>query len=663
VTGRETERERVPTTAASSPTPPWALDLLDEQRRAASYDGGNARLLAGPGTGKTWTLRARVEYLVLEKKVKPSTVTALTFTRAAAGELRSRVEKAFEGRIVDRPHIMTLHSFALRTLLRNSEILDNLPRPLRIADDWEERNIIEEDLKGVTNTSIRTVRGNIRAMSADWDTLRADDNAPNPLRADAGFVGAWQQHRRIYGYTLRSELVYQLKRSLEQHEHVELHDEMAHLLVDEYQDLNACDLSVIGHLAGRGACLYAAGDDDQSIYGFRHANPHGIRRFDKDHAPAQDLPLATCMRCDRAVMELARFVADLDPSRLKKPWSARKDAGDGEVHLLRFDLGEEEASGIASICKYLIAQQRYQPDEILILIRADQNGAFSTSLAHQMAIASVPFNLNVDPESPLGSDAGRITLCIVRLAADENDSLAWRTLLKVRKNGIGPKAIASIVNAVTPGGTFSAALKTVAQKEGALKKEFTSLLALLAQVKAIVGKSDALLTLEQMQTSLAAISQVLEHAGVVGLDEATKYMAQMAKRSEAATFQELLGALAMVGLTPEQETAKGAVNMLTMHKAKGLSARAVIVMACEDEYLPGRQQAVDQEADERRLLYVSLTRAKQRLYVTYAQRRTGQQQHTGRDSGKQKRTLTRHLRNAPVHVVPAPKFFEALGKD
>ena len=100
-----------------------------------------------------------------------------------------------------------------------------------------------------------------------------------------------------------------------------------------------------------------------------------------------------------------------------------------------------------------------------------------------------------------------------------------------------------------------------------------------------------------------------------------------------------------------------------MHKAKGLSARAVIVMACEDEYLPGRQQSVDQEADERRLLYVSLTRAKQRLYLTYAQRRFGQQQHTGRDSGKQKRTLTRYLRNAPLHVMPAARFFETLGKD
>src|SRR5262245_53877829 len=127
--------------------PAWSDGLLEEQRIAASHEGSNARLLAGPGTGKTWTLKARVEYLVLDSKVDPERVTALTFTRAAAGELRARVDKALEGKLAARPQIMTLHSFALRTLLHNAKVLDALPKPLRIADDWEERNIIDEDLK------------------------------------------------------------------------------------------------------------------------------------------------------------------------------------------------------------------------------------------------------------------------------------------------------------------------------------------------------------------------------------------------------------------------------------------------------------------------------------------------------------------------------------
>jgi ATP-dependent DNA helicase UvrD/PcrA len=641
----------------------WAKGLLDEQKTAASYEGSNARLLAGPGTGKTWTLKARVEFLVLAAKVEPTKVTALTFTRAAAGELRSRVNKALEGKIAGRPRIMTLHAFALRTLLRNAKLLDALPKPLRIADDWEERNIIQEDLKTSTKTKITTVQAHLRALSADWDTLRADDSAPNPLKADANFVGAWQQHRGLYGYTLRAELVYQLKRAMEQRDDLDLDGELKYLLVDEYQDLNACDLSVVARIASKGASVYAAGDDDQSIYGFRHANPEGIRRFDKEHAPSKDLPLATCMRCDRDVMELARFVADLDPGRLKKPWTARKDAGQGDVHLLSFANGDEEASAIASLCKSLITEQKLQPDEILILIRSDQNGAFSKPLVEYMATAGVPFHLNIGGVSPLDSEAGRVALSFIRLAVADNDSLAWRTLLMVRKNGIGEKTIARIAeDAQQAGSTFGDAVRKSAGKDGALKKELAALDAMLSQVRALVGNPDTVLTPEQVRESLARISAILAGGGVTGLEEANAHIAAMAERGEADSFTALLSALSMAGLTPEQDLTQGAVNMLTMHKAKGLSARTVIIMACEDEYLPGRQQSGNEEGDERRLLYVSLTRAREQLFITYALRRTGQQQFTGRDSGKQKRTLTRYLRHAPIHATPGATFFETLGK-
>lgn len=645
--------------------PAWADKLLDEQKDAASFEGKNARMLAGPGTGKTLTLRARVAYLVLDKKVEPDEIMALTFTRAAASELRGRIEKALEGKVPTRPRVATLHSFALRTLLRNAKLLDVLPQPLRIADDWEERHIIQEDLKDITGTDIKTVRKHLQALSADWDTLRADNAAPNPLKADANFVGAWEEHRRTYGYTLRSELVYQLKRALEQHGELKLEKELKHLLVDEYQDLNACDLKVVSHLAKRGAVVYAAGDDDQSIYGFRHANPEGIRKFDKDHAPSKDLHLATCMRCDQSIMDLARFVADLDTKRIKKPWNPRPGAGAGEVNLLRFDNGDDEALGIASLCKYLMTEEKVPPGEILILIRSDRGGAFSKPFQARMEEAGVPFSLNVESDSPLDSAAGRTLLSVLRLAVDEGDSLAWRTLLTVRKNGVGAKTVAAIATeAVNSGKRFSDALKTRAPKAGGkLQAEFETLDKLRGEVKAVVGAPDATLTGEQITAGLTAMKKSLEGAGVTGLDEAMAHLAQLATESDAANLTELSAVVSMVGLTPEQDRAEGAVNMLTMHKAKGLSARAVIIMACEDEYVPGRQQSVDQEPDERRLLYVSLTRARENLYVTYAQKRFGPQQHTGRDSGKQKRTLTRYLRNAPVHATPAADFFNELGKD
>jgi DNA helicase-2/ATP-dependent DNA helicase PcrA len=601
---------------------------------------------------------------VLKDGVEPEEITALTFTRAAAAELRSRVDKALEGKVAGRPRITTLHSFALRMLLRNAKLLDALPQPLRIADDWEERHIIQEDLKESLDTKIKVVRQHLLALSADWDTLRADETAPNPLKADPSFVGEWLTHRTIYGYTLRSELVYQLKRALEQRDDLKFDRGLKHLLVDEYQDLNKCDLSVVGQIAKRGALLFGAGDDDQSIYGFRHANPEGIRRFDRDHAPSVDLPLRTCMRCDRKVMDLSRFVADLDTRRLVKPWEPRAAAGPGEVRLLRFDDGDAEAAGIASLCKYLTTEGKLKPDEILILIRSDQNGAFSTPLADHMKLAGVPFNLNVSSSSPLDSAGGRTLLSLLRLAVNELDSLAWRTLLMVRKNRVGAKGISSVAELARQDGVgFASALRARALTEnGALHRELVALDRLLAQTQALVGKADDEKSPGEIQAILRAVAALLTTGGNAEVDNAAAHIQEVAIETDVATVSEVLSVLATAGLTPEQETAKDAVNMLTMHKAKGLDAKAVIIMACEDEYLPGRQQSSDSEADERRLLYVSLTRARERLYVTYAQQRTGQQQHTGRDSGKLKRTLTRYLRSAPLHAEAASSFFATLGK-
>jgi DNA helicase-2/ATP-dependent DNA helicase PcrA len=649
----------------SQPQDDWANGLLDEQKIAASHEGSNARLLSGPGTGKTLTLRARVEYLVLEKKVDPSAVTALTFTRAAAGELRSRVDKALEGKVVGRPRIQTLHSFALRTLMRNDKLLGSLPTPLRVADEWEERNIIREDLKAISGTSAKEVRENFQKLSADWDTLRSDANEPSDMKADAKFVGAWLSHRSLYKYTLRSELVYQLKRALEQRDDLDFDGDIKHLLVDEYQDLNACDLGAIAHVASKSAVIFAAGDDDQSIYGFRHANPQGIRRFDKEHAPSTDLPLGTCMRCDKTIMELARFVADLDPARLQKPWAPRGNAGDGAVQLLRFSDGAEEAAAVASLCRHLITDEKYAPDDILILIRSDFNGAFSKPLSEQMKAAGVPLHLEIDSDSPLDSDAGRVVLSVIRLLVDDADCLAWRTLFKVRKNNrIGDKTIQQIVDmAAEKGLPFYEAVAECAKKNKTVAAEFTFLRGLIAKGKAIIGASDSLLTVEQMQDSLAKLKGLLEAEGVTAIDDAFSHVLQTARDAEAASFDELVSMIAIAGVTPEQDRAVGAVNMLTMHKAKGLSARAVIVMACEDEYNPGRQQSVEGESDERRLLYVSLTRARQKLFVSYAQKRTGQQQHTGRDSGIQRRKLSRFLANAPIRPVDGNAFIIGLAAE
>ena len=198
----------------------WREGLSTRQIDAANHIGTHALLLSGPGTGKTKTITKRVLVLLTEHDVTPDNVLVLTFTRIAAYKLRNEIESTLKPLGISNPYISTLHSFALRQLLRNSSKIDRLPMPLRIADDWEEQNIIYENIKNDLSEHLKTnipekkkmkdkVEYLFNQLSSDWDTLTEDDDLQKFCR-DGKFIGAWKEHREIFGYTLRSELIYQL---------------------------------------------------------------------------------------------------------------------------------------------------------------------------------------------------------------------------------------------------------------------------------------------------------------------------------------------------------------------------------------------------------------------------------------------------------------------
>jgi len=181
----------------------WDDGLREQQKDVTGSPRGDAVLLAGPGTGKTFVLVRRVQFLVEVHGLRPREVTALTFTRAAAAEMRQRLETRLgsEGRAV---RVSTLHSFALRELLR--EGARDLPEPVRVVGDWEERYIVVEELGRMLGRHVGVVRDDLIRLGDDWDTLAADGEGWEEGYPDAAFLGAWRRHREVYGYTLRSEL-------------------------------------------------------------------------------------------------------------------------------------------------------------------------------------------------------------------------------------------------------------------------------------------------------------------------------------------------------------------------------------------------------------------------------------------------------------------------
>jgi DNA helicase-2/ATP-dependent DNA helicase PcrA len=578
---------------------------------------------------------------------------ALTFTRAATAELKRRIQMEL-GENADPPAVSTLHSFALRTILRHGAAT-HLPQPVRIADDYEERWIIEEELKQILDLArVDEARDLLRQLSADWEQLTPGWEArfPNPP-----FLGAWREHREIYGYTLRAELVYQLKLALEEEE-IERHDAASHVLIDEYQDLNACDMAVVRHLAAIGAELYVAGDDDQSIYGFRYANPDGIRRFDQEYEPSASLQLAECRRCDRAILGLGMYVAEQDPRRVGKELRPTDDAGQGEVQILRFRNQREEARGISRICNWLVNNQGLEPEQILILLRTDRNRQFSSPIRAALESLELPVITVADPLRPLEEPEGRHFLCLLRLVANTNDHLAWRTILEVRRNGIGENAFHALYELARQNGQrFSDAINAVSANPSLISRFGSRIRREVISIREAVQTAAA-----QEIDDLAAFIRSMADSHISDAEDRDQVMSVFDRVLSGAEIDDLEQFLRAINVSlngAEQDTEEDHINIMTMHQAKGLSADAVILAAPEDEYVPGRAEG-EALNDERRLLYVSLTRARHYLFVTYCRRRTGAQMHSGRTSGTATRTLTRFLTGGPIPSRGGDEYIAGL---
>jgi len=633
-------------------TEPETPTTPTEQLAARDHIGTHARLLAGPGTGKTWVLTQRVTWLVRDQAIDPRQILALTFTRYAAGELRRRVMAELGE--AQTPQIRTVHSFALQQLLANNVDLHGGGH-VRVADDWEERRIVVEDLKRMLGLrEVDEAKDLLKQLGAGWqrldvDAANWDASFPNPA-----FLGALGEHQRRYEYVLRDELVYLLRQQLRMHpDTFRIAGPVRHLLVDEYQDLNRCELDVVRRMADNGAEVYVAGDDDQSIYGFRYAHPDGIRRFVPEYNAAP-LALTICRRCSEAILDVAHFVIRQDFRRIEKELHPEDNKPAGRAVILNFADGPAEAAGVAAICRYLIDHAEHAPQDILILLRSDRFGAYSRPLIEALLALHIPVAASTASETILDSDAGRQSVAAIRLLRNREDSLAWRTWLQTSPN-IGARRLEEVDTLCRTERVSLATART--------RLPTTGLLRLVGEA---VERADGILdatdpaTAVDVEATVALVEDLVGRVLPAG-DEAGAVAAELSGLIVLHGAVGLEGIMRVIedrGEELQQDLARTSVNILTMHKAKGLTARCTIVAAAEDQLIPGNSD-VD---EERRLLYVSLTRAVDRLVVTYAENRGDAQLFTGRDRGRPRRDLTQYLRDAPIEFRAGAEFVRTLAR-
>jgi DNA helicase-2/ATP-dependent DNA helicase PcrA len=612
-----------------------------EQQRILDHEiARHARVLAGPGTGKSATIVALIDDVL--SRVPAPRLRLLTFTRAATSELAKKVSE-HPAAAAERPS--TVHSFAISVLVRNPGAA-HFPSPLRIADGWEYRMIVRSTLARRAGVDVRTLDDLVREMAANWESLQPEENPVIPADMRARFLGAWNEHRRIYGYTLLHELPYGLRNALR--DHPDLEGVNYHLMVvDEYQDLNACDLDVIRRIADRGCTVIAAGDDDQSIYGFRKAAPEGIRRFVADYARAADYTLSITQRCGARIIHWANHVIEGDPDRPRKPrLTPANGSPAGEIALLAFDTNEAEAQGIATLVDKLVNVDRLPPREILILLRSDHNGSFSHPVKERLERLHIPYT---DPEAIdaiLADPVNRRLIACFRLLMSREDSLAWATLLELEAR-VGDRFRETIYTRARQANIqFGPALLA------AYAEEFPDTPAVGANrvkvlVRSVLAWIDA--TDELPEGEVAWGEWIAAHAGNGPVPAPSNEMRDLLITLDglAETHEGLgrfLGQISPLGKDLQANTSAG-VRIMTMASAKGLTVEATIIGGLEEGLIPRPNVNVQ---EERRLLYVAMTRAKKFLYCTWARRRTGPTARAGDPRVQERRTHSNFLEGGPV---------------
>ena len=598
------------------------LMTLNEQQIAfVEHDPTlSARVLAGPGTGKSFTAVQFLERLAVENP--GFRVRMLTFTRAATAEFATKMDDAdLSGLGIVRP--ATVHSFALSTLLRIGS--STLPMPLRIPGKWETEELIRPHLSrrlkadGYQRATPTIVRRIEEEMSAGWQSLDPLDELYTDIDPvlGAAYVGLWKQHRRRFGYVLLAELPYAAGLALEDHGTESI--ELDLLLVDEYQDLNMADIKMIRLIHEGGVAVISLGDDDQSIYGNRLAAPEGILRFPEEFNTELDYPLTESRRCGKSILEAARAVIEAQPGRFTKPpLVPMAGAPDGTYAYLRFPSAFAELEGVASIIASRVGAG-VDPKDIAVITRSRAKD-WADWLKSHLDVHGVSLAWTGWVEDVLEEHEVRRSLARAHIRLESNDSLALWTLLHI-SNGIGVTFIDYVYDRVAANETFGAALLRL------FGDEFPDLAYGRTRIQRLI--TETLEAVDDMDPSAAELDErgwggwLLERMDRSSISEDAARLFEMVGRAVSADegLAGFLSQLEPVGKDLAAAEGSG-VRVMTMYSSKGLTVNTALVLAVEEGIVPFDRPGCD-EAEERRLLYVAMTRATEMCVLTYAQRRIG----------------------------------------
>lgn len=610
------------------------LDHLNpEQRKAATHVDGPLLILAGAGSGKTATMTHRIAYLI-EQSVSPYQILAVTFTNKAAGEMRERVEKLV-GRCPGM-WIMTFHAMSLRILREHCErigyqhnfvVYDTIDQKTLIKTIMKEQNIDAKLYPQAYLSAAISKQKEHDVSPREYLETEADNFRSKVI---GSVYRAYQEQLKRNNAMDFDDLLVNALHVLRDNPDIlaDYQHRFRYILVDEYQDTNHIQYEIIRLLAKARQNLCVVGDDDQCIYQWRGADISNILNFEKDFPQARVIKLEQNYRSYGNILAAAHSVIRNNRGRKAKKLWTDKEAGDKIVYR-RCDSDKEEAYYIAQEIDLLKNGQRTY-DDFAILYRTNaQSRLFEDALKRR----GIPYQI-LSGFSFYERKETKDMICYMRLVVNPADDLALKRVINEPKRGIGAVTLGKLEALARIHGLslldilsqdeISYSLPAKAQKAvGGMVR----IIRLCAQEKEnlrvsdiydqLLVKSGYLKALEAEDTQEAAsrIENLMDFKSFI-----YDYEKEKEDTDEKATLEEFLEKVATNGDADKMEEGTGKVTLMTMHSAKGLEFPIVFLPGMEDGLFPGHR-ALDNEngmEEERRLCYVGMTRAKEKLFLTGA---------------------------------------------
>ena len=661
---------------ANSPHPgPHSDGLLDglnpQQRRAVLHHGSPLLIVAGAGSGKTAVLTRRIAYLLAERDVSVGQVLAITFTNKAAAEMRERVSNL----VGSRARVMwvsTFHSTCVRILRAQAAVVPGLNSNFSIYDADDSRRLLLMigrdlglDVKRHTPRLLANAISNLKNELIDPDRALADLTAESDdlSRVVATVYGEYQRRLRSANALDFDDLIGETVAVLQSFPEIARHyrRRFRHILVDEYQDTNHAQYVLVRELAGRSepaqdedvppAELCVVGDADQSIYAFRGATIRNIEDFERDYPDATTILLEQNYRSTQNILSAANAVIAFNAGRREKRlWT---DAGDGELIVgYVADNEHDEARFVAQEVDALTDSGVLGYNDIAVFYRT--NNA-SRALEEVFIRSGIPYKV-VGGVRFYERKEIRDIIAYLRVLDNPGDAVSLRRILNVPRRGIGDRAEAVVsVHAENTGTGFATALTaaaegTVPMLNSRARNAIAAFVAMLDELRAYRNASDDDLgglvemvldrtgyrgeleasTDPQDLARLDNINELVSVAHEFSVDRANALADSdpadaaddVADAGVLAAFLERVSLVADSDEIPEHGC--GMVTLMTLHTAKGLEFPAVFVVGWEDGMFPHMRSLGDPRelSEERRLAYVGLTRARQRLYLSRAKVRS-----------------------------------------